>query len=271
MNKSGLVFLLAFTITFQSFGQNPFWVRIDKKQFYNLNQIDKSKPKDVETHFIKHTKNKQVKQQLGFGWSVWKSNLPGGYVSVQGVFFYYKDTLVSYLLSSRLPSEHKLIDKYTTWAKGTFKVDSNKIIPYEFQRENLLRPLQEYNGSFKPDNLSEDILEYMSPNSGTMYGYYGGIANEELQNRQYFNSIKNKLTVDEVYAIMYSINPASRLTAVEYYKRNLDKFENKKIFEDRIKIIYKETPLVSTFIGCIGEIWESGRLVDFCLQIKEQD
>ena len=57
----------------------------------------------------------------------------------------------------------------------------------------------------------------MSPASGLYYGGRGGFSMNLLQNRELFMGLENKLTKELVIQLMYSINPASRLTAIEYY------------------------------------------------------
>lgn len=267
--KIGLSFLLTITLTVYSFGQNPFWVHLDKKIIRPISLLDKTKPTEVENHFLKERKSKETKQKLGFGWSKWTADIFGGYTSIKCTFFYYKDTIVSYRLTSRLPDNKELTSKYTEWFGETFTIDSSRHVTFDFQRDNLTKPLTLYDGNLTPEKVSPKILSYMSPHSGLTYGYKGGINNALLENRKNFNDIMDDITNDEIYLIMFSVNTASRLTAIEYYKRNSGKFENKEKIEAWINVVYKEIPFVHTIIGCLGETWESKKLVEFCLEIKE--
>lgn len=262
---------LFLTVTLNvSFGQNPFWVQMDRKIIRGISLIDKTKPTVVEQHYIKQKKTLPKRQNLGFGWSKWTATLPGGYTSVQCTFFYHNDSIVSYSLTSHLPSKSNLIDKYVEWFGPEFTYSPKGNISFDFHAGKLTRPLLDYNGNLEPDSASSKILSYMSPHSGLMYGYSGGLPITLLQNRQNFNAIKDNLSNDEVYLLMFSVNPASRLTAIEYYKRNPDKFENKEQIDNWIAIVYKEIPFVSTLMGCLGETWNSKELVEFCAQIKDE-
>ena len=61
---------------------------------------------------------------------------------------------------------------------------------------------------------------------------------------------------------MYSINPASRLTAVEYYYKNKDKFLNSIEINNWIDTIFTETPTIETLSGCVVRINNSRFLVE---------
>lgn len=102
-----------------------------------------------------------------------------------------------------------------------------------------------------------------------MYGYAGGINGDLLVNRKNFKDIQKTLTTDQVYLLMFSINPASRLTAIEYYKKHQSEFANTESIDRWIQVVYTEIPKVDTLMGCIGETWESWLLVEFCLRIEE--
>jgi hypothetical protein len=256
-------------LTISSFGTNPLWVQLDKKLLNELNSVDKSNCTAVERYFVANRKSPQVKENLGFGWKIWSPGVGGGYVAVRGTFIYFNDSIVSYTLCSDLPDEKHLLQRYSVWLGKTFQIDSGKVVPFEFKTSSILRPLNEYDGRFEKEDIPDRLINYMSPSSGLMYGYAGGINGDLLENRRNFKNIQASLSTDEVYLLKFSINPASRLTAIEYYKRHQKEFANMESIERWIQQVYKETPKVHTLMGCLGETLDSWLLVEFCLRIED--
>ena len=111
--RSALFFSFMTTLTICSFATNPFWVQLDKRIIQELNSVDKANPKTVERFFINNRKSRQVKENLGFGWKIWSPGVGGGYISVNGTFIYFNDSIVSYILHSELPDEEQLTKRYT--------------------------------------------------------------------------------------------------------------------------------------------------------------
>ncbi|WP_276373956.1 hypothetical protein [Chryseolinea sp. H1M3-3] len=269
MKQISLSIIVYCSLTGYAFGQNPFWVHLDKKIIRELNAVDRGDARNVEAYFIEHRKRPATKENLGFGWSISNMAVGGGYTSISGTFVYFNDTIVSYSLYSRVPDENKLIRRYTGWLKGTFAIDSSGIKSLDYRKHLLSIPLIGYDGPLKIEDLPVEVFNYMSLHSGTMYGYSGGLNNTLFQNRSNFNKLKQKLTTDIVYLLMYSVNPASRLTAIEYYRKNSQEFDNKDKIDTWIDTVYKEVPMVHTLMGCIGETWNSRLLVEFCSKIEE--
>lgn len=264
MNKAFLSLIVYGLLINPSFGQNPFWVQKDKRIISDLSTVNKSRPQEVEDYFTQRGNKPLVKESLGFGWAISTPRVAGGYVSISGTLVYYNDTIVSYSLYPELPSDEGLLDKYKQWFSGTFNIDSGGgIEDFKFRRELLSKPLEEYNGSIELHDLSQDILDYMSPHAGTMYGYSGGYNNSLLENRRNFLNVKERLTPEIVYLFLHSINPATRLTAIEYYKEHADKFNNREVIELWIARVFKEVPSVWTMMGCIIKMCDSRLLVEF--------
>jgi len=78
--------------------------------------------------------------------------------------------------------------------------------------------------SFDTKDISSTIKFYTSPFSGLLYGCRGGYGDLILNNRCHFNKIKDSLNTTQLIYIMKGLNPASRLTAVEYYLKYKSKF-----------------------------------------------
>lgn len=244
-----LVFILTlFFASIQTFANNPFWIHSDKKLISAVIKIDKNNPREVEQLF----KNQRIqkcdttKENLGFGWTMWTPGIGGGYTSISAVFFYYHDSLICYTLKPDLPEEKRLQRRYKKWYNNFFSYSNSEIQPFKFNELAILKPLKEFDGTFK--NITEKIVNYMTPFSGIMYGYAGGSG--IMRNRKAFLEIKDSLTNDQVILLMYSINPASRLTAIEYYLKHKENFSLHQQIDKWIDLVFSEIPIVKTMNGC---------------------
>ncbi len=119
-------------------------------------------------------------------------------------------------------------------------------------------------------NVSDKILEYATPNSGTVYGFFSGYNGTILKNRKAFIEIRDNLTNDQVIFLMYSINPVSRLTAFEYYIKNRKSFIEQASIEEWMEINLKEVPIVETSFGCIRESFDTRTLLQMYSSINDK-
>ncbi len=243
-----LIITIFFFVSTKTFGYNPFWTHIDKKLIYAIIKFDKNNPKEIEQYFKTQRVQKcdTTKDTLGFGWTSWTPSIGGGYTSISAEFFYYHDSLVCYTLTPYLPEEKRLQKRYKKWYRDFFTYSKSEIQPFKFNELVIFKPLKEYEGTFK--NIPERIVNYMTPYSGIMYGYAGG--GVIMGNRKAFLEIKDSLTNDQVILLMYSINPASRLTAIEYYLKHKEKFSSRQQIDNWIDRVFLEMPMVKTMLGC---------------------
>lgn len=243
-----------------AFAYNPFWVNLDNRLIKNLVKLDRNNPQTVEMFFINH-KSKTQKENLGFGWTMWTPGIVGGYISISATFIYYHDSIVSYTISPQMPDEKGLVKRYKSWYQDSFVFETDKILPFSYNAAKIIRPLREYNGALITQTVPNKILDYMTPYTGTIYGYDGGYGGHLLQNRKAFLQIKDSLINDQVVFLMYSINPASRLTAIEYYLKHKDSFSDTTVIDEWVEKNFKELPTVETLFGCIGESIDTRTLV----------
>ncbi|HYF32581.1 MAG TPA: hypothetical protein VD993_15760 [Chitinophagaceae bacterium] len=253
-----IIITILFLLSTQAVAYNPSWTRTDKKLITALIGLNKYNPKEIAQFFIdrKGNKNDLEQENLGFGWSMRTYRIGGGYISIHATFFYYKDSLVSYSLMPQMPDKKGLVKRYKKWYGNYFQYSNGEILPFEFNKAATLQPLKEYKGSWPA--TSDKILHYMSPNSGTMYGYSGG--GIIMQNRKTFLEIKDSLTNEQVILLMYSINPASRLTAIEYYLKNNARFARKEFIDKWIEENFIELPEIDTMYGCFRQTVETRSL-----------
>lgn len=251
-----ILFILGL-ILFQSdvmLSQNPFWVRKDKKNIKKICEKYQDAPEKIPQFFGVKEKSKSNKfEDLGFGYQSIEKGIGGGYVSIYADFYFLKDSLIGYSVFPELPDEEDesiLREKYLTWYSACF-LKNNNLEPLFHNINAINSPLKQYPGKVKFNDLSKDVQYYYSLNSGTRYGLRGGVSNALLRNRQIFTKIKNKITFDELEFLMYSKNPATRLTAIEYYLRNKENISKRIQDEKWIDEMLENTPIVQTLRGCM--------------------
>lgn len=89
----------------------------------------------------------------------------------------------------------------------------------------------------------------ISPWSGYTYGSHCGFGGIELENRKRFKQLGN-LRDETIRLLLNSINPATRLMAVEYLCNNLFIQDKSNYIQEVLKSI-QEPKLVTTCSGCI--------------------
>ena len=258
--KQLLTTIIVFLFVQTTIAYNPYWTLLDKILIRNIVQLDKNNPQAIEGYF-KTNKCKIVKENLGFGWKMWEQGIGGGYISIKARFIYYNDSIVSYYIIPQIPEEKELINRYKKWYQNSFTFEKDNIQAFAYKEEGILKPLKEYIGTLSSKTVPRKILDYMTPNSGTIYGYSGGYSSTILQNRKAFFEIKDSLTTDQVTLLMYSINPASRFTAFEYYLRHGERFTNQQILDEWMEINFAETPEIRTLLGCLVKTMDTRTMV----------
>lgn len=229
--------------------QNPFWTGEDKLLIKKIVELTDS-PQKLNEYFSEKNKSPR-NSRLGFGYWVKSSRIGAGYIGISCDFYFYKDSLISYVLKPELPNKKRQKKKYLEWYSNKFEVtDDLQIKPKYHNYEYFKKPLKEYKRELIND---EQITYYMSPQSGLYYGGRGGFSMSLLPNRKLFIELESKLNKQIVIQLMYSKNPASRLTAIEYYFRNPKLFiQEKEELDNWIEIVFKQVPYVRTLNGCIG-------------------
>ena len=251
-----MIFLFSILVVHRSLAQvNKEWVNLDIDLINNVRALDKQNLKEIEAFFI-DKKYPNPKTNLGFGWSTF--SLPvdraGGYTSVYADLYYLNDSLTSYILRCHVPHDSLLWRQYMEMYWDVFTPDSNAVFFYKYNEDALVQTIGEIAPSLKVDTVPWEVLDYMSPSSGLVYGDRGGISGSLLQNRRYFNALKHELTYEQVILLMHSLNPASRFTAIEYYQRHKKRFSPDAKIDAWIKKVYDEVPIIATMSGCsMGE------------------
>ncbi|HMK27247.1 MAG TPA: hypothetical protein VK483_14545 [Chitinophagaceae bacterium] len=270
-------FILLLTISaltiHSSFGQShPDWEESDRKIIAILTSINRENPREVEAAFA--INGNIPKQNLGFGWKQSFLALTGGYIHIYACLYYYNDNIVSYTIQPELPYQRDLKEKYLNWYGRDYtlfdtvvyeyrntKVEKVVMRPFKYHEDEILKPLTEFVNKDEI-KLSEKMLEYMSPGSGMEYGWGGGYPPTMFRNRKAFNQLKDSLTMDEARVLLYSINPASRLTAIEFYRKKDPTLLQEPDISCWIERIYEEVPEIFTLNGCLGRLQNCRELVE---------
>lgn len=245
--------------------QNPFWVAKDKRIITEI-VSNYNQPEELEKLFPKEYA-RYGSAYLGFGYKLLRKSLPGGYISVRAEFLYKKDSLIGYIIRPEMPTKKKLKKKYLKWYEGKFEVLNDlKLKPFYHNRSSFENPLEAFEGE---KSLNSQIRFYMSPQSGLSYGGRGGFSMNLLQNRKNFIDIEGILEKETVLELMYSKNPATRLTAIEYYYKHPEMFINEQDeIDDWIQEVFRQVPVIDTLRGCFGRQEPSRNLVQEYSKIK---
>lgn len=251
-----LLFLLLLSVP--ALAINPLWVRMDKKIISEVSAVIKASPATAERYFVKGSRDVH---NLGFGWKSKDGAVGGGYISIRATFYYRNDTLISYTVYPRFPDEPALKSTYAKLYAPSFSIDSKGLSPFYYNDAALSKPLSTYREPYLSGSAPKAIRKYMSPESGLEYGDYGGFALSMLQNRKNFIELQDSISTEQVFLMMHAVNPASRLTAIEYYLSNKKLFSNQPQIEQWMETVFQELPEVESMQGCIGGTYNARALV----------
>ena len=240
------------------------WVKADQKFISKVIKILKNKPLQIDIISSKEDED----EELGFNYQLKSGSHGKGYVSFFYQFIYKNKKLISYSLDPQMPENPKLIPTYKKFYQKIFQFNNNnQIKTYYYNLSEMEKPLP---GLKKVIKVNKKIRHYMTPFSGVIYGLRGGYANSILENRLKFIDIKKDMNNITCFLLLNSKNPASRLTSYEYFLLNSEKFskEEKIYVEDRMKVIFKELPNITTMRGCIVTTAKSKDLVRSIIQLR---
>lgn len=216
------------------------WVKDDSIFISNIAKSYKANPLSMET-LLSYKGNR--KEKLGFDYYSASGSTGKGYVSIFYEFIYYKNQLISFKLDPQMPQDQRLIRLYLKFYAPLFKINTYQHAePLYYGFEKMVKPL---NGLNTPVKVNKSIEFLMTPYSGTMYD--AGGANTVLDNRRNYLSVRNEINPEICEQLLYSINPATRLCAIEFYYQNKGGFKKERDrIDKRINVIFHELPQVST-------------------------
>ena len=246
--KHYILIIFAFGIWNNSFSQKTevekYYVRVDTSFISILKKAYETSTEELMK--ILKVKNDD-RDNLGFGYELKSSGKGLGSTSIEYQILYYKNEIISYQLSTRIPNKSRRLKKlYRKKFSSLFRIDEDyNVEPIYFGINKANEPLEGVN--IKTEN---NLNQIMNPFIGIIYGDYCGIGMSLLENRKKFEKI---IETKNCEYLLYSKNPGIRLMAVEFYYCNLTKFnENqKKSIENRIEKLKRNPMLTRTCSGCI--------------------
>ncbi|AEH02709.1 hypothetical protein Lacal_2871 [Lacinutrix sp. 5H-3-7-4] len=221
-----------------------YYVRVDTAFVTELKKAYETSTEELmKTLEVKNER----RENLGFGYQLKQSGKGLGSMTVNYQILYYKNEIVSYQLTTRIPNKSKRLKKlYKEKLSTLFKVnDDYKVEPIYFGIDNSTEPLT---GIEKRNN--NNLNEIMSPFIGITFGDYCGYGMSLMNNRKVFDGL---IKSENCEYLLYSKNPATRLMAIEFYYCNLTEFGDaqKKSIETRIEELKTKPMLTETCSGCI--------------------
>ncbi len=217
---------------------NMAWLKEDLDFYSELQEICLERPKQIAGIF---QSNNSERVDMGNGFYVEKGSVGKGYLNLYYTTVYCKEELIAYELKLS-KNDFLLLERFQKNPdilfneKMNFRSNQNEYLFY-FGYNEVCAPFS------KSENLNEsekDLQYYTTPFSGIRYGCRGGYTNGILKNRCIFKKIIHKrfLLEEELIYILKSVNLASRLTAIEYYTRNISSYDSNT--RERIDGIIKE-------------------------------
>ncbi|WP_109435598.1 hypothetical protein [Aquimarina sp. AU119] len=241
---------------------NEEWLNKDVIFFNEIKNLLKNDPNKIERLIPRRKKGKPY--ELGDNFILESGSKGYGYISVFYDYVIKEDSLYSYrLLFSK--------DDYSFAVKNTdlnidkmFPIRDDRGYAFFYNIENTIKPFNKDTLDFELTNEFEFLL---TPFSGIYYGCRGGFGNPILENRNIFNIVsrQSNITKKQLLMMMNSINPATMLTGIEYYKRNIDLFKDEEI-ELRIDQIYNEVPFVPILYSDQMSFIESKKSVEHIIE-----
>lgn len=231
------------------------WVEADRQYAAEVKAVLNNDPQHADTVLFE---TPVTKKQLGFGYTLAEAFRGKGYLGFEGQMLYYKDKLVSFRITPAL--DEKLIGTYMGMLRDVFPLKaSGDFQPFNYHPEGAVSPLP---GCPVAPHLNAKMDVFCSPFSGIEYGTRGGYFGATLPNRRAYLAAANEMDDTMCLRLLYSINPATRLTAYEHYQRHktaITTIEHQ--VEDRMQEVFKEVPTIETLHGCILTREDSHALV----------
>lgn len=200
---------------------------------------------------------KHRKTTLGYGYEYVEGSMGKGYVSTFFEVIYKNGVAVSFKLKAYFPDDSRLKDQYMKLYEGLYQIIDGEVKPLIFNESAMSQPLETCETSY---SVTPEIAHFMTPYSGIQYGSRGGEAYTLLTNRAEYIALKPSLNDDAYRYLLCSKNPSTRLTAIEhFYAQKLDK--NDATLKKQIAEIFKQTPTITTLVGCLELQVNSKKLV----------
>ena len=257
-------------ISLAAAGQNqmiePDLVAADSVVIARLIDVVKNRPEEILS--LDAFRRRQY-EDLGYGFSYHETTTEGGYVATKLQVVLKDGKPYSFAVTPRLPYPFtKLYDSYRRFYSPLFKLDgSGNPQTYYWRMHLITMPVGDSSYIDRYRRLTEkspyrnklDLL--MTPFSGIEYGCGSEAANSVPPNRRLFVELSPHIDYLLATCMLRSVNPATRLTAIEYIQRNFPDKLNRKPMQRQIDKLLKEFPKVRTIRDGAREHADSRQLV----------
>lgn len=210
------------------------------------------------------------RNDLGFGYSLARRYVGKGYLGFWCQMLYQQDKLVSFRVTPSVGMAKHLTPIYVEMLRDVFPPNADGT--FESFCYNPEAAMSALPGSDTKAKMSGKVQWFCSPFSGIEYGTIGGYAGGDLPNRRAYLDVAEEIDGDLCLRLLYSINPATRLTAYEHYRRRPVALASiKDQVETRIRQVLKALPRVETMEGCFFKNAESQKVLEAILGTKLEE
>lgn len=207
------------------------------------------------------------RKNLGFGYYLASYYGGKGYLSFGCEMLYSNDTLVSFRLAPGISPNHNLETVYTDMLNDVFTPNHDGTFqPVCYNPQAAVAALP---GCEVQPKMSTNMQSFCSPFSGIRYGTRGGYAGAVLANRRAYLRVASEIDGPTCLRLLYSINPATRLTAYEHYRRHAKAMAAiRNQIESRMRKVFEEVPQIETMSGCTVQREGSRQVLESILLTK---
>ena len=228
------------------------WVREDSASIARMITIIQERPLDI---LSMDALPGSEAEDLGFGYSMRETMTTGAYVTTRLQIVLRNGVPVSFAATPRMPFPYKKLQKnYKKFYSPLFKFDaSGAPLPYYWRLSAVAMAIEDSTifrrlaPRFPERTAQREQLDFlMSPYSGVDYGCAGRMGSAPYENRQLFNQLRPKMTYRIAVVLLRSVNPATRLMALEFMKKEFPKKLELKSLARDVETTLKNFPMVMT-------------------------
>jgi hypothetical protein len=243
---------------------HPDWIEADRAFVARVKAVLRTEPQHADQVLLSFPVERR---SLGFGYALAEHYVGKGYLGFGCQMLYLNDKLVSFRVAPSMAPDEKLDAIYAEMLGDMFRANHDGTFePFCFGMEAATSALP---GCEVEVKMSTNMQFFCSPFSGIRYGTIGGYTGAYLENRSAYHKVADEMDATTCLRLLYSINPATRLTAYEHYRRHavaMAAVQSK--VEGRMLKVFEEVPRIETLRGCIVREEDSRQLLDSILRAK---
>lgn len=222
----------------QSTEVEKYYVRVDT---LFITQLTEALNNSTQELFKALQVKNENRENLGFGYQLTEGGKGVGSTTFNYKILYFNNDVIAYQISTYIKDKKpkRLKNLYKERLSKIFQIDDQyNVEPIFFGIENTSEPLDGIKKS-----TEEKLDKIMNPFAGTIFGNRCGYNMNILNNRKLFDEV---IEIDNCEYLMHSINPATRLMAIEFYYFNQSQFsQNQQNLIDLQIEKLEKTPLIT--------------------------